>query len=64
MMCLAYQLSCGHDQSVDMECAQLFVRAAFAARTVGGLQAHAGGNVSRMKAKGSTPALSGHPGQA
>ncbi len=36
MMCLAHQLSCGHDQSVDMEGAQLFVRAAFVARMVGG----------------------------
>lgn len=64
MMCLTRQFSCGHDQSVDREGAQLFVRAAFAARTVGGLQAHVGGNVSRMKAKGSIPALSGRPGQA
>ena len=38
MMCLAHQLSGGHDQSVDMEGAQLFVRATFVARMVGGLQ--------------------------
>ena len=38
MMCLAHQLACGHDQSVDMEGAQLLVRTAFVARMVGGLQ--------------------------
>jgi len=37
-MCLAHQLSCGHDQPVGMEGAQLFVRAAFVTRAVGGLQ--------------------------
>lgn len=56
MMCLAYQLSRGHDQPVGVEGAQLFVRFAFVT--------HVGGPVPRMEAEGSVPALSRRPGQA
>ena len=38
MIRLTHQLSRGHDQSVGVESAQLFVRAAFVACMVGGLQ--------------------------
>lgn len=56
MMCVAYQLSRGHDQPVGVEGAQLFVRIAFVT--------HVGGPVLRMEAEGSIPALSRSHGQA
>ncbi len=56
MMCLAYQLSRGHDQPVGVEGAQLFVRTAFVARV--------GGPMPRMEPEDSIPALSHRPGQA
>ncbi len=56
MMCLAYQLSRGHDQPVGVEGAQLFVRVAFVMRV--------GGPVPRMEPEGSIPALFHRPGQA